>query len=508
MQSVSAAFTAEEKDSVRKIAHNVQVSWKKDSTLGNKTFTIGVSTIGGNDIIGINPGAIGSPGNYRYFDESDYVMGMSWERGLNMPTGGLTKALAQVDLDNTSGRFTPRYMGGNSELYTAQPLRSPFIINAGFDIPPENVIPQFAGLITEQPEINKRYGTYRFRGADYIDYFENKYLDHEVMSTAQRTDLVMGSLLQSMGMNTAQYDLDTGINIIPFVYFPVGAQMANIFHELAEAENGHFYQDESGIFKFENRQHWDSSPYTQVQRVVLTGQVLNAEAPNDDHLINVVEIRGQPRTKQPRQLLFQLSEPIFISSAERKEVFVDFDDPVLEVDTINFESNLVADGSGADASAYLFDYDVFAKSAKLIFKSSTNAFITSLDIFGRPAKVLNDLYYRAQDDSSVTAYQERSYQIDNDFISDISWAGSYAQMILGDYSNLESIQNITIRALPELQLGDLVSWQGRYWRVFHIRSILDPSEGFLQELSILQRTTATYFRIGISTIGGTDKIAP
>src|SRR3990167_9949481 len=119
MQTVATGWTAEERDSFRSIAHNFLTSWKKDSLLSNRLFTIGVSTIGGDDVIGINPGAIGSPGNYRYFDESDYVTSLAWERGFRMPIGGITKALAEAKLDNTSGRFTPRYMGGTSELFTA-----------------------------------------------------------------------------------------------------------------------------------------------------------------------------------------------------------------------------------------------------------------------------------------------------------------------------------------------------------------------------------------------------
>lgn len=510
MQSVNAAFTAEERDVVRRIAHNTQVSWKRFSTLGARTFTIGVSTIGGNDIIGINPGAVGSPGNYKYFDESDYVMNMSWERGLNMPTGGLTKALAEVVLDNTSSRFTPRYMGGNSELYTSAYLpRRPMIINAGFEVGGVDItIPQFSGITTEPAEISQRDRRVRLRAADYVDFFQNRYLDQEVMFTAQRTDQVLSTLFGTLGMNTAQYDLDYGINLIPFGLFEKGTRFSNIMHQLVEAENGHLYQDESGIFKFENRDHWASSPYTQVQRVVLTGQVLQAEAPGDDHLVNVVEIRGEARAKQPRQLLFTLSTPIAISTLERKEIFVDFEDPVIQVDTINIETNTQEDATGTSGIGYLFDYDVFAKSAKLIIKANSNGYVTKIEIFGRPARVTSDFYVRAEDDSSVTAYQERSLTIDNPYIQNQGWAESYAQMILNDYSEIENLQRITIKAIPELQLGDLVSWQGRYWRIYDIKTVLDPSSGFIQELTMLQRTITSYFRIGISTIGGSDKIAP
>lgn len=522
MQTVSSAWTAEERDAFRSIAHNLQVSWKKDSTLGGRTFTIGVSLIGGNDIIGINPGAIGSPGNYRYFDESAYVTSLAWERGLNLPTGGLARALAEARLDNTSGRFTPRYMGGMSELYTAEPLRSPFIIQAGFEFEGvDQVIPQFAGIITKQPYIDVRRKELRITGADYIDFFENRYLDQELMFTGQRTDEVMETLLGTLGMSTAQYDLDTGINVIPFGIFTKGRQYSGIFHQLAEAENGHFYQDEEGIFRFENRQHWDSSPFNEIQRVVLTGQVLNAEAPTDDHLINVVEISATVREKQPLQTIFSLPSlsALVIPGGSSVDKFFEFQDPVLELTDPTsggansfFVANSLEDGSGTDmtSSISFSNLGTFANAVKYRITNSSDitVFITQLTLGGRIAKKVSDLYYRERDDSSVTAYQERPLRIENDFIQNEDWAESYSRMILEDFSEIEKLQRLTIRAIPELQLGDLVSWQGRYWRVFDIKSTLDPFVGFIQELTMLQRTITTYFRIGISTIGGTDKIAP
>jgi hypothetical protein len=81
-------------------------------------------------------------------------------------------------------------------------------------------------------------------------------------------------------------------------------------------------------------------------------------------------------------------------------------------------------------------------------------------------------------------------------------------MILNDFASPENLQKIVIKAIPELQMGDLISWQGRYWRIYDIKTTLDPSAGFIQELMLLQRTITTYFRIGISTIGGSDQIAP
>lgn len=522
MQEVSAAFTAEEKDTVRKITADLLVSWKKESNLGNRTFTIGVSLIGSNDLIGINPGAIGSPGNYSYFEESDYLLSAAWERSYNMPVGGLSKALAEAQLENTSGRFTPGYMGGESELFTSILPRRPFIINAGFDFAgiPQN-IPQFAGILTRQPEVDSRRSHVRLVGADYVDFFYNRYTDQESMFTGFRTDEVYEQMLVGLGLSTGQYVLDTGINIIQFGIFDKGTRYSDLFHKLAEAEAGHFYQDEEGIFRFENRQHWDTSPSNQVQKLVLTGQVLEAEAPDDDHIINVVEVKSKAYQKQPIQTVFSLPSlsPIEIPAGETIEKFLEFQNPILELTHPTdggalsyYVANTESDETGTDitSSVTITNRGTFARAVKYqITNSSTStAYITQLTLAGRTVIAPSDIYVRSTDDSSLTAYEERPYYIENEYIQNADWANSLARMILNDYSEPDNLQRITIRAIPELQLGDLISWQGRYWRIFKIASELDPASGYIQRLTLLQRTPQPYFRIGISTIGSADQIAP
>ncbi len=513
MQVTSAAFTTEEKDSVRRIVQNLRISWHKESLLNNRTFTIGVSTIGGNDIIGINPGAIGSPGNYRYFDESAYVTRLGWERRLSYPKGGLGKAMAEAELDNTSGRFTPRFMGGNSELFTAIVPRRPAILSAGFNYAGiDNMIPQFAGIVTDQPRVDMRNRSVNLKMADYVDYFQGKYLDQATMFTSQRTDQVLESMLTKLGMSTAQYDLDTGINIVPFGRFEVNTKFSDIIGALVEAENGQFYQDENGIFRFENRQHYTQAPHTQVQKVITTSMVINSEVPDANNIVNVVEIKSNVREKRPKQIIFTLGSPLLLEPSADTPVFVNFEDPVLAMDTPSFWlANSLADGTGTNRTANISikSIDTFALSAKITFRNSlaSPVYLTALSLYGRPAKVSTTINYRAKDGSSVTAFEERLLSISNDFIQSPSWAQTYAQMILDDFSEAQNIQKITVSAMPDLQLGDLVSWQGRYWRVYDIKTTLDPASGFVQELTMLQRTIMTYFRIGISTIGGNDIIS-
>lgn len=513
MQSVSAAFTAEARSTSRQIEQGVLVSWKKDYSTSITLFTIGVSAIGGPDIIA-GPAGVHSEWNfYRYFDETDRVLGLSYERSLNMPVGGLSVARADVEFDNTSGRYTPHYMGGVSEFSTAVIPRRPIVINTGFEV--EGVpqtIPQFVGIGTKQPYVDRRRAVMDFPAADFNEFLANRFIDKTAMFTGQRTDELIQTMLEDLGYTTAQFDLDTGINIVPFTLFEKGTRYQDIFNELIEAEYGHFYQDEEGRLRFENRQHWDSSPHNSISMIINTAEVIDARSPSEDHIVNVVEVRAQPRVKKERQQVFKLAAPLEILSGDEVELFVDFDDPMLEVDTPTFEANSAEDGSGSSltSSVYLKSSDEFAKAAKYIYhnNASVTAFITTLTIYGRPAKVKEDIYLRAEDDSSVTAFEERPLLIENDYIQDSSWANSLAQMILGDYAEIENLQEIVIRAQPQLQLGDLISWQGRYWRIFGIKAQMDPSIGYTQELKLLQRQIVTYFRIGISTIGGSDKIAP
>lgn len=529
MISVSDTWSAEEVDSTRKIVGDLLVSWKKEDLLGNVTFTIGVSTIGGGDVIGANPGAIGSPGQFRYFEESDYLLGMAWERFLSQPVGGLTKALFEAELDNTSGRFLPHYMGGNSELYTSILPRRPFVAGAGFHFEGiDQTIPQFAGVFTKTPKVDVRGREVSLEGADYIDFFQNRYLDEEVMFTSKRSDIVIEDFLQSMGLATSQYELDAGLNIIKFGLFERGSKFSDHIHRIVQAENGHFYQDEEGKLRFENRQHWSEFPHFNVQRDIYTAQVLEAESPKDDHIINVVEVVGTPRAVEANQIVWDLEiegggETLEVASGARGEYWVNFNDPMFAVDTPDrldtsidqtsyFKFNTSSDDSGTDSTddVVLVGIDNFAQASKIIFRNdgASTLYLTKLVMWGRPARVLPDVYYREAIGNSITAYEERPYKIENPYIQDISWAESLGKMILNDYAYPENLQKIMIRAIPELQLGDLISWQGRHWRVFGIRTQLNPASGFVQELEILQRTIQTYFRIGISTIGGDDVIAP
>ena len=435
-------------------------------------------------------------------------MGLNWERELNMPVGGLSRAFADAEIDNTSGRFLPDYMRGTSELLTAILPRRPIIIGAGFEVSGvDETVPVFSGLLKRSPKVNVSNRQINLEAEDYVGFFDNHYVDRESIFTGVTTDQLLETIFQSSGMTTAQYDLDVGLNNIPFTILEDGAKFADVINELAIAENGQIFQDEVGVFHFWNRQHLTIAPYNQVQRILATSQVLDSESPNEDHIINVVEVSGSIWEKRAAQTIFSLTQPVSMLEGINFEVFATLDDPVLQVTSQTVAGNTLEDGSGSAITVTVVSRTVFSQSVKYVLSAPTNGFLTQLDITGRSAVSNEDLYVRTADSSSVTAYEERPLAINNRYVQDRSWADSLSQLILNSYSEPQNIQKITIRAIPELQLGDLVSWQSKNWRIYGIRGKLDPSAGFLQDLILLKPDLQTYFTIGISDIGGDAAIS-
>jgi hypothetical protein len=526
-QTVTAAFTAEERDSTRKIAQSTQIAWKKDFRSNITFFTIGVSRIGGNDIIAGPAGVQSAWNRYLYNNESSYVTGLAYERELNLPMGGLVKAQADVYLDNTSGRFTPRWIGGRSEIFTAIQPRRPMIVNAGFNLRGvDTTIPQFVGLTDKQAEVDVRNATAKLHGADFVGYLQNRIIDQTSMFTSSYASTVFSNKMADLGFATAQYEADSGINRIGFGIFETGAKWGDVFNQMAQAENAHILQDEEGVIRWWNRQHYDVAPYTNVQRIITTSQVINAKVPDTDHLVNIVEITASPRdVVTDPELIWQLTNGgagvTVLAANTTTEVWANYDDPIYAVttpvsngtvgQTSYFVANSASDATGTDLTTHISLSKVqnFAQATKFTFSNSgAAAFLTTLDVWGRPARKTGDIYFRDKVGSSITAYEEHILKIDNNYIQDSTWAQSYATMILQDYSTPDKLAELTIRAMPELQLGDLISWQGHYWRVYGIKTQIDPGNGFVQDLSLVQAATHHYFRIGISTIGGSDAIAP
>jgi hypothetical protein len=526
MQTVSSAFTTKTDAALRKIFTSVQISFLKNYDAGIDFFTIGVSSIGGSDVIKGTGSVIQEWDKYDYEDYSSRVLSVEVNRETQPPTNPLTFATCDIVLDNHDDLFTPSNTSSplNGSLLSRRPVR----VNVGFS--QDELIPKFVGVTDGKPEIDERAKTAKFHCIDFLKSIMGTPLDEEVILQDYRTDEAISYLLENKGgLDPTQFNLDTGSVIIPFIYFPKGMQLGNALGDIAEAELGNLSILEDGTPRFQNRTSWASHT---IAWEFTKRNLLERNSVDNNTIINVVNVYSRARQVQAKQKLWESAGIIELAPSGNTEVFIDFKDdygalPVTSADdpdyidsatTSLYATNEVIDGSGATRSTdvALVSSDLFSTAMKLTFSnaSTKTLYLTQLEIYATPAKVVNDIYIRVQDDTSVgnkDGVEEHPVDINNDLIQDETAANSIAQILLDDRASEHDQEDWIVKAVPQLQIGDIGHYaddiSDEEYFAIRINDIINSS-GYRQKLTVSKRTMNVYFRIGISSIGGTDKIAP
>jgi len=515
MLSASSQFHSRAKAAMRPLFWRCLMAFDRVFLPGVDFFTIGVSTIGGEDIIKGEGDVVQEWDKYQYSDYSNRLLSMEWQRQVD-PVTSLSMAMADFEFDNHDKYFTPHQANSPIKDYIL-PYR-PVKLFAGFG---NEAVPAFIGLTEKMPVIDEKRKTAKFHAIDFFYSLMNRPLDETVMLENVRTDEAFDELLQVAGLSATQYDLDLGFNIINFVYFEKGTKLGTAVGELLEAEMGRMYMDENGIIRFKNRQNFSSVPIYTFDK---TNNIIDIQTKKQDEIYNVIEIIAQVREVQAKQKFWELQEAIVVPAGSSVEIWADFEDPVTTVDnpvyitsatTSLFTANTEEDGSGTNdgTSITLTDIDKFAKSAKMIFTNGAAyaLYITTLELFATPAKIVKEIYVREQDDVSIAKYDERVLRIENNFINNETEAQSKAKIMLADNSTYGDIQQVEVKGNFALQLDDPVSIEvDGVYDTYVITKILNRimAGKFTQILSVKRKEFQTYFTIGVSTIGGDDVIAP
>ena len=529
MQSVSQAYTDRVDAPMRHLDWRMLASFLKQFDNNIDFFTIGTSTIGGTDIIKGVGDVVQEWDKYDYEDFSNRVKSIEWVREADPPLGAVTLAMADITLDNHDDLFTPTNASGRyyGHLGNGRPVR----LYIGFK--DTEKIQVFVGITEGMPVIDEKAKTVRFHCIDFLRKLQETELNETVILTDSRTDQGISTVLQAAGLVTSQFNLDTGSVVIPFIYFPKGTKVGTAIRELTEAELGATYMDENGIIRFENRTNWNSKS----QSYQFTPRnTLDISTPDASRVINLVEVFSNTRAVEVLQPVFTngdnalkfTDDTTVIGAGETKEAFVNFKDdegdlpvtnitdPVASVrNDSGYTANTVADGSGEDVSASVSISAIskFSTAMKMSFtnNSSKTAIITRLEIWGEPARIQQKIYVLEKDTASITEYEEQPVKIENDYIQDEAAATSIAKLILADRAELDDERTLVAKGVPQLQVGDFVRYVDRTgnntYYVKRISGILSP-DGLKQTIVITKRTINQYFRIGISTIGGSDPIAP
>lgn len=517
MQSTPDGFEQASEKDIRQISYAVWISFSKQYDTPINFFTIEESLIGGSDILpSPESDVIQEADKYKYNDYSGRVIGIEWEHEVD-PFSSVTMGMADIILDNHDDYFTPN--SGSEIDGFILPFR-PIRIYAGFE---GKLIPIFTGITERVPKINERDRTASFHCIDFMYSLMNRPLIESEIYLDKRVDELISNVFVLAGLEALQLDLDISATTVPFVAFKKDDKVGDIMNKLCEAGQGRLYMNSVGTIKYKNRTNYNAST---VKSFNAYDHIVEAEVSEEDQIVNVVEINGEKREVQPLQRYWEMTLAEEIPAGSSIDLWAEFIDPVTSIEAPSnyagtytnsyFIANTSELGDGTNSTdVVLSSSSAFGESYKMTFTNNgaSTLYITEIVLFATPATVVNKIYVREEDATSVGAYGERILSINNDFFQSEDDAQRHAENIIDDYKNYGEILEIEVKGTPSLEIEDYVHVNlfdriGDYVIIKQVNKI--EFSKYTQILTVKPFTIPqfNYFTINLSTIGGTDQLAP
>ena len=512
--SDQSTFTA----TSRQPRYVLRVAWNRDVDETITWGVVGTSTVGGKDLVQGEQTIITKPDTFNYIDESERVMKIETERILEEPLGGIAYAQADFTLDNTSLRFTPNI---NSTVGTALLPNRPCKIYLGLKVNDvDKAVPNLYGL-TGMPREQKANRTVEIHAFDYLKFLDEFAIESTMYQDQRSDEIIEDILLNKVGFSTDQYVLAVGLNLIPFAWFEKGTTAGQAIRKLCEAEEGVFYQDETGMLKFDNSRKAREAPWNSSVYTINPEDVLLWEEESNPILINRCVVKAEPRAVQAVQEVWRDGVVEEVQSGTTIEVWAHFDDPVTSITTpvagTDYIANSASDGTGSVMTSQVsIAVTTFAQDAKLEITNngSGTAYLTVLRLRGTPATLTASIDKIYEDNASISTYDRQELIIENNLIASESFARYLAQAIVNKYKTPRKSLIVTLPAIPTIQLKDIVTVkdldQGttKSYRVMRVQNNMFPGE-YTQRLTLREvfaGETDAWAIVGTTTVGDSDEL--
>lgn len=532
MQAVSSNFEERVNSAKKQTDFAIMIAWEKQLNPNTRFFSLNSSTLDGGDFLKGSGDVITFFDKYKYTDESKFVKNFKITKKTSNYSWGVISAQATLTLNNGSGRFLP---GKDLVIGDFVKAGRPIKILTGYD---GEMITNFIGFLN-MPTVNIVEQTVEFTAFDAITYLDTKYSSLPAFVNKPTHEIVR-SLLIEQGFSADQFDIDNS-HQVPISYLsPKGRTVTSLLTELAEAEAALVFVDEQGIIRFWNRTHFAGQ---QDPVHVFNYSNLKELRIKSTAVINKTKVVAKPYKLQAFQKLWELeqgNEQTKIRAGKTIDIFAEFYDDAgafyaVTVDSPvpaaqNTGSSLFAgarnsDGTGGDINLSLVSVHNFGSSYKLTFKnnSSFDGYVTRIQLWGKPAKIVQIITEEAIDESSVAQYGinpdtstgigEETLLIENNLIQDVGGAKAIANNIVTLYSKPSQQFDVDNFFVPQLQIGDHVELK--------IEEIEKPysciitgyelaggiNANFRQSLDLEGRPKVNWFVLNSSKLDGGDGLA-
>ncbi len=478
----------------------VAFAWNKQKADDVSFFTLDQSALDGSDIM---QGEVGNDlqlwDTYQYQDITDRLVSIEYDRSIEFP---YFSQLAQADitLNNFDGYFNPDSDGAIGAFVNANHI--PLRIWSGYQT--AGVVPQFVGITDGLPEYDAAERTVKYRAMDFMSaIFAMDLTDFVIMQNA-RTDQVLRSIFLQFGLTESQFNLATGSNTIPLVFFNSGDNAGDVIRRLMTAEMGRLWLDERGIIRFASR----NDSFDESAMVLDDYQIVSVKSGSSDDRINRVIVPVIVREIQNEQTVYSKTNDTGsadnlwkISPNVPYTVALTLEDPCLEIvaPTLSAMPSMGSswftckdpNGNLVNSGITVSSIELRSDSYKLTFYNS-NAMpveIDELELWGEPAKIVNKFTYEAKDDS-WSEDDDRLFSADEDnFLGSLPAAQAFAQFVFAKYANKIATVEAEIKGDFAMQLGDTISIES------------DKATSFTGDWEL----NSIAYRIGVGSLAATIK---
>lgn len=528
MITVPTAFHDMAENEVIPLNWYLRFSFDKSYDSSITFFTLNTSVLNGTDVLApTDDNPIQQWDKYAYTDYSDRVISLEWSRQIEFPYS-MQSALADVTVNNYDNYFSP--VGGSAIANYILPKR-PIKIFSGFK--GIGTIQVFVGM-SDIPSFDTSSRTAQFHAIDVLSQLYSMDLTEIIAMQDARTDEVLSKIFQQFGLSTNDYSLEKARNIIPFLYFEKGKNAGEIMRNLMEAEMGRLWIDEGGIIRFEPRLMTVNTPVQMFD----DSRVIKITNSSVDKIINTINIKSTIRKVQDLQPVYSNIQPTLdgqppIMSQDTSTMFkipasssgffpnATIEDPCLSANqptlgesaTGSWFTVVDVNGDSVTSGVTVDLFSLHTNNIAIKF-NNTNTFDVYLDrieIWGKPAKIVDEMNYKAYDDVSVGKYGEQTLNIENDFIGSVSNAESLAYYTLDGFSDYASVITMDVKGDVSLQLGDVITvTAGDYnddYKIIKMACKMNKF-GLSQTITARHYTPRSWFILDQSVLNGTDVLAP
>lgn len=518
-ESIWTAFNSMTTAVVRHIKYAFRVAWTR-SEKSSAYAVVGSSIVNGNDLVKGLIASVTPLDVFEYFDETEDLLSLEYDRQIQEPLGGLAMAILDASLSNIDHRYSPNV---NSTIGTAILPNRPTRASIGFRLlSTDQLVTIFKGL-TMMPKENKMSRTSDVQAYDYVKFLNDYPLESEIYVN-QRSDQIIQDILTTVGIGSSSYALDTGRNTIGFAWFDKNAKAGDRIKKICEAEDAIFFQDENGILRFENRNHYGMSPYTHPVWDIEPSHIMNWREDNNTKIINDITVTANPREVVTNTVeIWKNGIEEEIEIGESIEIWAQMDNPIYELTTpaqdIDYKAYTGANATGTDISSDIdVDADLLTTTIKLTItnNSGSKAYLSLMRLRGKPALITSEIKVRVIDNGSVDKYGTQPFTLDNDFIDSQDFAEYIANALVTKYSEPTRRIVLTVQGVPQLQLRDMVRVKDpdinayKDFRVMRIQGKLDGGS-FVQDLYLREVVAGEYDNyaiVGQSVVEGSDLVSP